>query len=169
MSAAGADDPQLNRPQAGFGYRVSKTYTHSIGLSCCFRQWRAQSHCRFLHGYALQFRVEFETVEGLDDRHWVVDFGALKSFRGWLEEMFDHRTLVAQDDPQLALFRQLHEQGLIQLREVPASSCEAFARMVFDYLQQWLPENGYAPERVRLRQVEVREHDGNGASYGRLG
>ena len=34
-------------------YRSSKTYGHEIGLSAAFRQWRAQSHCRLIHGYAL--------------------------------------------------------------------------------------------------------------------
>ncbi len=31
------------------------------GYSTCFRQWRAEgTHCRFLHGYVVSFRVWFE-------------------------------------------------------------------------------------------------------------
>ena len=31
------------------------------GFSCCFRQWKAETtHCRFLHGYGISFRVTFE-------------------------------------------------------------------------------------------------------------
>ncbi len=31
------------------------------GYSTCFRQWRADgTHCKFLHGYAVSFRVWFE-------------------------------------------------------------------------------------------------------------
>ncbi|SVB70610.1 uncharacterized protein METZ01_LOCUS223464, partial [marine metagenome] len=26
-------------------YQSTKTYGNEVGLSCCFRQWRADSHC----------------------------------------------------------------------------------------------------------------------------
>lgn len=168
MASPAGEPIDVARPAAGHRYRSSKTYSHSIGLSCCFRQWRAPSHCRFIHGYALQFRAEFEAVDGLDARNWVVDFGALKDFRQWLHDRFDHKTLVAVDDPERALFEELHRRGVIQMQLVPATGCEAMARMVFDHLAQWLVDNGYPPAQVRLRLIEVREHDGNGASYGRI-
>lgn len=44
-------------------YKSTKLYGHEIGLSAAFRQWRAESHCRFLHGYALAVRFEFEADE----------------------------------------------------------------------------------------------------------
>ena len=158
-------------------YRSSKTYGHEVGLSCCFRQWRAQSHCRFMHGYALSVHVEFEAEE-LDERHWVVDFGSLKSFKGALENQFDHKTLVAVDDPALPFLLKLDvaETGvsadrpedvrpqLAQIRIVPATGCEAFAKLVYDYAEVWLSDNGYSP-RVRVHHVTVREHAGNSATY----
>lgn len=152
-------------PREDIVYGSTKSYVHSVGLSAAFRQWRAESHCRFLHGYALQVNAKFETEE-LDVRNWAVDFGSLKSFKGWLEDTFDHKTLVAEDDPELGSFQALHQKGLIQLRIVPSTGCEAFARMIFEYLESWVMDNGYSP-RVRLVQVEVREHDGNSA-YVRL-
>ena len=36
-----------------------KTYSHATGHSCAFRQWRADSHCNLIHGYALQFELKF--------------------------------------------------------------------------------------------------------------
>ena len=31
------------------------------GFSCCFRQWKATTtHCQFLHGYGVSFKVWFE-------------------------------------------------------------------------------------------------------------
>ncbi len=138
----------------------TKTYVHSVGLSSCFRQWRAESHCRFLHGYSLQVFCKFEAVGGLDVRNWAVDFGSLKSFKGWLENTFDHKTLVATDDPNLEAFKRLQALGLVQLRIVPATGCEAFSHMIFQFLDTWLVDNGYAP-RVKLMEVEVREHAGN--------
>jgi 6-pyruvoyltetrahydropterin/6-carboxytetrahydropterin synthase len=144
-------------------YISTKTYGHEIGLSCAFRQWRAESHCKYLHGYALKIRFEFQ-AEDLDIRNWVVDFGGLKSLKGMLEDAFDHRTLAASDDPLLETFRNLQKLGLIQLHEVEATGCEAFARMIFDMTAQWLRDAGYAP-RVTLRQVEVAEHGANSAIF----
>ena len=142
-------------------YVAIKTYGHEVGLSCAFRQWRARSHCRYLHGYALAVRLEFETNE-LDEHGWVVDFGGLKEVRAMLEEFFDHKTLVAEDDPHLHAFTQMHELGIIDMRLVPQAGCEAFARLIFEGVNRWLIGKKLAP-RVRLRRVEVREHGANGA------
>ena len=144
-------------------YKSTKTYGHEIGLSAAFRQWRAESHCRFLHGYALAVRFEFETDE-LDHRLWVVDFGSLKSLKGWLEDTFDHKTVVAEDDPMLEMFEIMGRNGLIQLRILPATGCEKFAEIIYGATEVWLRDNGYAP-RVRLASVEVREHGANSAIY----
>jgi len=146
-------------------YRSSKTYGHEAGLSACFRQWRAQSHCHFLHGYALSIHLEFECDEDdLDARNWCVDFGSLKSFKGQLEDTFDHKTLVAQDDPLLPLFKDMEAAGLVQVVIVPNTGCEAFAKLVFEGAELWLSDAGYAP-RVRMHSVTIKEHAGNGATY----
>lgn len=144
-------------------FQSTKTITYSAGLSACFRQHRAHSHCRFLHGYAIQVRATFEADE-LDVCNWVVDFGSLKSFKGWLEDTFDHKTLVAQDDPQLNLFREMETAGVIQMVEVPSTGCESYASMIGECLIIWLAANGYSP-RARLVSVEVSEHEGNSAIW----
>lgn len=116
-----------------------------------------------MHGYALSVRLEFEATE-LDVRNWAVDFGSLKSFKGLLETTFDHKTLVAEDDPMIDEFRRLNEIGLIQMIEVPATGCEAFAKLVFEAAEVWLKDAGYSP-RVKMHLVEVREHGANSAIY----
>lgn len=146
-------------------YVSTKTYGHNIGLSAAFRQWRAESHCRFLHGYALQIRFEFEADE-LDNRNWVVDFGSLKSLKNWLENTFDHKTLVAEDDPELDWFREAHKRGILDLVVVPNCGCEKFAEMVFEATEIWLKDNGYSP-RCRLKMVEISEHGANSAIFSR--
>ncbi len=144
-------------------FRSAKTYDHSEGLSCCFRQWRAShSHCRLLHGYALAFRFVFATRE-LDQHNWCLDFGALKPVRAWLHEMFDHTTIVAEDDPQRAQFERMQQAGLMQLRVLPAVGCEAVAQAVFAHVAGFLMER--TGRRVWLESVEVREHGGNAAIY----
>lgn len=147
-------------------YRSSKTYGHDVGLSCAFRQWRAKhSHCRFIHGYALSVHIEFETYR-LDDRHWVIDFGGLKSVKEWLKDNFDHKLVVASDDPQLAEFRHLVKCGLAEVVVLPRVGCESFAEHIFDHVEQWLIENDL-DDRVKVHHVTVREHGANSATVER--
>lgn len=141
----------------------TKTFGHELGLSACFRQHKAQSHCRHLHGYALAIRVEF-VAEQLDERNWVVDFGSLKSFKQQLEDTFDHTLLVAQDDPHLDDLGMLQGLDLCRVVVVEATGCEAFAKLIFGAAEVWLKDNGYFP-RCKVASVEVREHGANSAIY----
>jgi 6-pyruvoyltetrahydropterin/6-carboxytetrahydropterin synthase len=145
-------------------YISTKTWGHDVGLSCCFRQWRStHSHCQFLHGYAVAVRLEFEAAT-LDDRNWVVDFGGLKDLKRQLEDTFDHKTVVAQDDPELDWFKEGERRGLLDLRIVEAVGCERFAELVWNMGRVWLQDHGLA-SRIRLAMVEVREHGANSAIY----
>lgn len=144
-------------------YQSTKTYGNHIGISAAFRQWKAHSHCKLIHGYALGFKFVFEADE-LDARNWVVDFGGLKPLKQILEDTFDHKVLVAEDDPHLDYFRQGHAMGVLELVVVPAGGCEKFAEMVYEVTEQWLKDAGFAP-RVRLVSVEVMEHGANSAVY----
>jgi 6-pyruvoyltetrahydropterin/6-carboxytetrahydropterin synthase len=150
-------------------YRVTKTYGHDLGLSACFRQHRATSHCRFLHGYALSFKFTFEADE-LDARNWVMDFGGLRELKEWLCQTFDHKLLIAADDPYREELDQLALYRLADPLLVHAVGCEAFARMAWDAASQLLMKwrtREVAPLRqgVQLIEVECREHGANGASY----
>ena len=144
-------------------YRSTKSYDHSEGLSCCFRQWRAaHSHCKLVHGYALAFKFVF-AAHRLDERNWCFDFGGLKPVRAWLHEMFDHTMIVAADDPHLARLQDLDREGLAKVKVLPAVGCEAVAKHVFDHVATYVSaESG---GRVWLESVEVREHGGNSAIY----
>jgi 6-pyruvoyltetrahydropterin/6-carboxytetrahydropterin synthase len=154
----------------------TKTYGNDRGLSCCFRQWRAtHSHCSLLHGYSIGVKLIFECEE-LDERNWVMDFGGLKNFKNWLEYMFDHTVLVAEDDPKLDLFKQLNSmedgynaKGICDLRIVPGVGCEKFAELCYKKMAEVLEEDKNADRAlnptVRLKSVEVFEHGANSAIY----
>lgn len=144
-------------------FQSTKTYGHEIGLSAAFRQWKAQSHCRFIHGYALAVKFVFEADE-LDVRNWVVDFGSLKSLKTMLEDTFDHKLLVAEDDPQKDEICALAGLGIAEVIVVPACGCEKFAELIYECAEGWLKDNGYSP-RCRLVSVEVKEHGANSAVY----
>lgn len=143
-------------------YYSTKTYPFSSGFSCAFRQWKADSHCRLLHGYALGFKFVFAS-ETLDVRNWVVDFGSLKPLKQVLADTFDHTTVVSADDPEIEWFREGAKRGTIRLVEVEAGGCEKFAELVYEVTEQWLKDAGYA--HVKLVSVEVSEHESNSAIY----
>lgn len=145
-------------------YRVTKHYPHELGLSACFRQWKADSHCRFLHGYPLAFTLTFE-CETLDIRNWVIDFGGLKPIKQFLEEMFDHKLLVAEDDPELDVLSGLGGLGLADVVVLPGVGCEMFARLVYNNVSAMLPQLVKRGREVRLLHVTCAEHGGNSATY----
>lgn len=145
----------------------SKTFGHDVGLSCCFRQWRAtHSHCQYLHGYALAVHLEFE-AESLCDRGWVVDFGDLSEVLDWLRAKFDHRTVVAADDPQLPTFELMEERGLLRLSVLEDVGCERFAEHIADYVSNWLINQPNYRGRVHLSKCKVSEHGANSAEVQR--
>jgi 6-pyruvoyltetrahydropterin/6-carboxytetrahydropterin synthase len=141
----------------------TKTFGHEQGLSALFRQWRATSHCNQLHGYALSFRFVFEATH-LDDRNWVVDFGGLKGLKAKLQEVFDHKLVIAQDDPQLETLVALGAVGVADVMVVPSVGCEKFAELAWLLAYNELAELGLS-ERVRVAEVECSEHGANSAIY----
>ena len=144
-------------------FKSTKTYDHNVGLSCAFRQWRAESHCAMLHGYALSFKFTF-AAEELDEKSWVVGYGDLKEVKTWLEYMFDHTTCVAADDPELETFHLLHDKKMIDLRVLPGGvGCERTAEFVGIYVDEWVRLQ--TNTRCWLESVEVREHSANSAIY----
>ena len=141
-------------------FLCTKKYGHERGLSAAFRQWRADSHCRFMHGYSLEFEFVFGANE-LDENNWVVDFGGLKPLETWLRLNFDHKTLVALDDPMFSVFEEIHESEVIDMVTVEATGCEMFARMAMEYSSE-LIQKIYG-NRCWVDSVTVREHGANSA------
>ena len=141
------------------------------GFSCCFRQWKASTtHCRFLHGYGISFKVTFEGE--LDNRNWVWDFGGMKRAttlidgmqpKAWMDHMFDHTVIIAKDDPEREFFTTLDDCGVIQLREIEATGAEKFAEFIFHKLNNFVKDE--TNERVQVRSVEFMEHGKNTAIY----
>lgn len=141
------------------------------GYSTVFRQWKADTtHCKYLHGYAVSFRVHFEGE--LDERNWVWDFGGMKRAKNTIQGkspkdfftwLLDHTMIIAEDDPFLESFKRMDEAGVVQLRILPATGCEKFAEYLYKVINEFLAEetNG----RVRAAKVEVYENERNAASY----
>ena len=142
------------------------------GFSTVFRQWQAKdTHCKFLHGYAIEFKVTFEGE--LDHRNWVLDFGGMKrsktqidgmSAKAWMEYMFDHTVVIAEDDPEIEIFKDMHMKGIIQLRPMEGPvGAERFAEYIFNKLNDFVYEE--TEGRVSVTKVEFFENKKNTAIY----
>ena len=140
----------------------TKTYGPESGFSAVFRQWKADSHCNQLHGYALAFRFVFEA--DLDNRNWVVDLGGLNGLKNKLALTFDHKLVVAKDDPKLAEIMTLSEQGIADVVLLDAVGCEKFAELAAEFAQVQLELLGIE-NRVKVVEVECFEHGANSAIY----
>ena len=141
------------------------------GFSTVFRQWKAEdTHCRFVHGYGISFKVYFEGE--LDHRNWVWDFGGMKraktqidgmSPKEWMDFMFDHTLIVAEDDLYAKAFAQMHEAGVAQVRFIPATGAEKFAEYVFNKINEFVQTE--TEGRVKVTKVKFMEHGKNAAYY----
>lgn len=141
-------------------YQSTKTYRQICPVA--YRQWKADSHCKYVHGYSLSFHFVFES-DTLDVRNWCMDFGGLKPLKEKLEEWFDHKFLIAQDDPHKEDILKLEKLGVIKVTEVEKTGCEGIAAFLYDYINTiFLPQYGKEEaERVWCCCVEVRETDSN--------
>ena len=83
--------------------------------------------------------------------------------KAWMDHMFDHTILVAEDDPQLEGFLQMNDIGIAQVRVIPATGAEKFAEFIFHKLNNFVKTE--TQERVRITQVEFMEHNKNTAIY----
>lgn len=141
------------------------------GFTTCFRQWKADgTSCKYLHGYSVSFEVTFEGE--LDEKNWVWDFGGMKRAmykidgknpKAWMDYMFDHTTIIAEDDPHLHLMRELSLVGVIQLRVIPYVGAERFAEYVFNKLNHFVQLE--TDNRVKVTKVEFKENGKNSAVY----
>ena len=141
------------------------------GFSTVFRQWKANTtHCQYLHGYDVEFEITFEGE--LDDRNWVWDFGGMKRAnntidgmmpKAWMDHMFDHTFVVAEDDPFKESFMKMDEAGVAQVRVVPAVGAERFAEFVYNKVNDFVQLE--TAGRVKVVQVKFMENHKNSATY----
>jgi 6-pyruvoyltetrahydropterin/6-carboxytetrahydropterin synthase len=144
-------------------YKYVSTKEYVDEFPCAYKQWKADTWCNKNHGYSFSIKFYFGANE-LDKRGWVVDYGGLKELKQILKDQFDHRTLIAADDPDLEKYQQLERDGILDLTVLPAMGCELIADMLYKFVNGvFIPDywgKGEA-ERVWCWRVEVRETQSN--------
>jgi 6-pyruvoyltetrahydropterin/6-carboxytetrahydropterin synthase len=141
-------------------------------FSVAIRQHKAQhSHCHLLHGYAIEFKVWFESVEEieekqLDEMSWIVDFGIFSrnGLKDWLNDMFDHTVLIEHDDPMRPLFEEFGQYKIGKVHFMDRMGAESMAKLVFDKFNNVFSKTEGG--RVKVVKVECFENSKNSGIYG---
>lgn len=144
-------------------YKYVSTKEYKDAFPCAYRQWRADSHCNKIHGYAFSMKFYFGAND-LDIRNWVADYGGLRELKSELERQFDHTLLVAEDDPELEFYKEIQSRGLADLTILPRLGCEGLADMLYKFVNGvYIPDSlgTSESERIWCFRVEVRETQSN--------
>lgn len=129
-------------------------------ISCGHRVVGHENKCRGLHGH--NYRVTFHCeAEKLDSLGRVIDFGVIKSkLCMWLEDNWDHKTLLWLDDPLLRPLKALaraHVEIDAALDSVIEVAFNPTAENMAEYLLTFVGPLRLEDTGVRLIQVDVEE------------
>lgn len=128
-------------------------------ISCGHRVVGHEGKCRFLHGH--NYRIHFTiSSDALDDIGRVVDFSVIKSqLCQWLEDHFDHKFLIWEEDDLLEQLQALSPESLVIVPFNPTA--ENIAR----YLVETVGPQQLKEYPVKLIACRVEETAKCSASY----
>lgn len=118
-----------------------------------------ENKCKHLHGH--NYRITFVcTSEELDPIGRVIDFGVIKErLCVWLEEHWDHRLLLWQEDPILPCLMDIVPADIVQIPFNPT------AENIACYLVEKVGPIQLANTGVRLIECRVEETRKCSATY----
>lgn len=124
---------------------LSKTYTVTKQIDFCYghRLLNYDGKCKNLHGHNAKVEIDIATDQ-LDKRGMAYDFGEIKkAVKSWIDETLDHRMLLNQQDPIVAILQKMDEP-IFLLPQNPTA--ENIAQLIFEKIEQL----GFPVEAVRL-------------------
>lgn len=128
-------------------------------ISCGHRVVGHEGKCRFLHGH--NYRIHFE-VEGeqLDEVGRVLDFSVIKEkLCMWLEDNYDHKFLIWENDPLLAELQRLSAESLVIVPFNPT------AENIAKHLVEIVAPQQLKGTSCRLTRCKVEETQKCSATY----
>ena len=138
----------------------TKTYGHNIDQVQCLDNLRGpplQIHIITVQDPSLHLLVV------TDNKNWAVDFGGLKPLKKWLEDTFDHKVVLDENDEKLHHFHVLEDAGLCELVILDGVGAEMFAKHAFEFADKLIKEA--TDGRCWVHEVECMEHGANSAIY----
>jgi 6-pyruvoyltetrahydropterin/6-carboxytetrahydropterin synthase len=86
-----------------------------------------------------------------------------KQPKEWMDYMFDHTMVIAEDDPFIESLKLMDQAGAAQIRIIPATGAEKFAEYIYNKLNEFVKTE--TEGRVRVVKVKFMEHGKNAACY----
>ena len=127
-------------------------------ISCGHRVVGHENKCRNLHGH--NYRVHFVCQAELDTVGRVIDFGVIKErLCLWLEEHWDHKFLLWNQDPIMPYILDVRDFGLVNVPFNPT------AENMAEYLVNVVAPLQLATTGVRCTKVIIEETRKCSASY----
>jgi 6-pyruvoyltetrahydropterin/6-carboxytetrahydropterin synthase len=124
-----------------------------------------QGKCRHLHGHTYRVRVVL-SAGCLDRYDFVMDFGDIKRlFDTWVQQHWDHATLVSEQDSSLLDFLVKERQSYFVIPGQRNTTSEVLAEFLFNRFNTILDASEYAQTSIRLLEVSVSESDYSHASF----
>lgn len=144
-------------------FTISKKFND---ICVAHRNWKSKTHCSFIHGYARSVELVVGCHQ-LAEEDWVYDFSKFKEIRKFLEENWDHRLLIADDDPQLEELKRMHELKLLNLNIMDTNkgygpSIEQSCKFVADFADNYIKKE--TNNRCFLVEVNIWEKQDNKAT-----
>lgn len=123
--------------------------------------------CKDLHGH--NYKVDLRLASAvLDDYDFVIDFGDIsRYFERWLQQHWDHVTIVSELDHDLLQFLQQHQQAHFVLPHQQNTTAENLAKFLYHQFVHIL-QHDLPPEvstRVQIIDVTLYESDTSSACY----
>ncbi len=125
-------------------YQIMKSVSFCYG----HRLLDYDGKCANIHGH--NGRAEFMLAgNALNSQGILIDFSAVyQAAKGWIDQHIDHKLLLHQDDPLIALLEQ-HNEPYFMMQQNPTA--ENIAALLYEKMQQ----AGYPVIRVRLWETET--------------
>lgn len=124
-------------------------------INCIFRYWRSDGQDRFLKTYRLNAKVVLE-CQNLDNHQMVIPRGdyLFNEIEVMLSMVFRNRVIVAEDDPQINLYKAMSDANVIELMVLPDVGVEKIAEGIYNHVKVIL-FNQDMINRIDIRSVEI--------------
>lgn len=132
-----------------------------------YRLWYSpDAFDRALRPRVIDIKVNFEShILDVDQRVISSRSEFIKNLDTMIATNFTNKTVIEQDDPDLDIFKQLHDRGLLDIIIVPNKvGAENFAHGVYNWVKVYLIDSGLIG-RIDVRTVDVVEDAKNIAIY----
>ncbi len=120
--------------------------------------------CRSLHGhsYVVDVKITVKDLKDLENPNMIIDFGKLKEFQKWLDENFDHATILNPDDTLYRILKQFPDKMKVRLMPTGDPTAENMSALFASILRDICKK---LVNKEFSIEVEVFETIGNSASY----